>query len=155
MAPDYTIRKAVRADIDTLVAFTLQEARDAENAEKDPAGVRRGVEGAFADPPLAAYWVAQAADGRIAASISAVTEWSNFHGGHYWWIQSLFIATEDRGGGLVDLLLDHVARTAKASGALDLRLYAYHANERALRAYRRCGFAQAPYVIMTRPLGSP
>jgi ribosomal protein S18 acetylase RimI-like enzyme len=33
---------------------------------------------------------------------------------------------------------------------LDLRLYAHQSNERALRAYRRCGFAVAPYIIMTR-----
>lgn len=126
MAPGYTIREAVSTDIDTLVAFTLQEAHEVEGIEQDAAVVRRGVRGAFEDPPLAVYWVAETPDGRVVASTSVVTEWSNFHGGHYWWIQSLFIVPEHRGGGLVELLLDHLARAAESSGALDLRLYAHN-----------------------------
>ena len=151
VAPAYTIRKAVSSDIDILVAFTLQEALESEGVESDPTAVRRGVNGAFRDPPLASYWVAETSDSHIVASTSVVTEWSDLRGGSYWWIQSLFIVPEHRGGGLVELLLDHLAGAAGADGALDLRLYARRSNERALRAYLRCGFTEAPYVIMTRP----
>jgi GNAT superfamily N-acetyltransferase len=153
MASRYTIRDAVTADIETLIAFTLQEAREAERrADKDVHGVTRGVRAAFDDPRAAAYWVAETSDRRIVASISVVTEWSNFHGGHYWWIQSVFVVPDLRGGGLVDALLDYVAKAAQAAGALDLRLYAHNMNHRALRAYQRCGFTVAPYIIMTRKL---
>ena len=41
MASGYTIRDAVSADIETLVAFTLQEAHDAEGVEKHRAAVTR------------------------------------------------------------------------------------------------------------------
>lgn len=150
MPPVYTIRDAVSADISTLIAFTLQEAFEAEGVERDPAAVTRGVQGAFRDPPLATYWVAETRGGAVVASTSVVTEWSDFQGGHYWWIQSLFIVPEHRGRGLVELLIDHVANAAAAAGAMDLRLYAHTSNERALRVYRRCGFTAAPYVIMTR-----
>ena len=146
----YTIRFAVAGDIDTLVAFTVQEAYEAERIVSDEAAVRRGVEGGFRNPPLATYWVAETSENRVVASTSVVTEWSDFHGGYYWWIQSLFIVPEHRGGVLVQLLIDHLARAAAASGALDLRLYAHSSNERALRAYRRRGFSVARYVIMTR-----
>jgi ribosomal protein S18 acetylase RimI-like enzyme len=81
-----------------------------------------------------------------------VTEWSDFHGGQYWWIQSLFIVPEHRGTGLVELLIDHVDGQAEAAGALDLRLYAHTSNTRALHVYRRCGFDTAPYVLMRRKL---
>jgi ribosomal protein S18 acetylase RimI-like enzyme len=134
--------------------FTLQEAREAEGAEKDAAAVERGVRAAFDDPPVATYWVAETPDGRVVASISVNTEWSDFHGGYYWWIQSLFIVPEHRGAGLVELVLDHVTKAAEASGAVDLRLYAHESNARALRVYRRCGFTVAPYIIMTKPLGT-
>ena len=150
MAPDYAIREAGRADIDTIVAFTLQEAREAEDKEPDLEAVSRGVGAGFEDVPLASYWVAEAADGRVVASTSVVREWSDFHGAYYWWVQSLFIIPEHRGKGLVELLLRHLAREAGAAGALDLRLYAHTTNARALRAYRRSGFATAPYVIMTK-----
>jgi ribosomal protein S18 acetylase RimI-like enzyme len=146
----YTIRRAAREDVETLVAFTLREAQEAEGVALKEAAVRRGVEAAFADPPPATYWVAEAPGRGVVASVSVVTEWSNFSGGHYWWIQSLFILPEHRGGGLVELLLNHVARAAAAAGALDVRLYAHRANDRALRAYRRCGFREAPYVMMSR-----
>ena len=152
MAADYAIRMAVSDDLDTLVAFTLKEAYEAEGVERGEAAVRRGVEGAFRDPPLSFYWLAESADGAIVASTSVVTEWSDFQGGHYWWIQSLFIVPEHRGHGLVEQLIEHLANAAAAAGAVDLRLYAHSSNERAIRVYRRCGFQVAPYTIMTRRL---
>ena len=88
------------------------------------------------------------------ASASVTTEWSNFHGGHYWWVQSLFVDPSHRGDGLVDRLLDHLAQTAAANGALDLRLYAHEVNARARRVYDRCGFTLAPYVLMRRSLAT-
>ncbi|MGE0461879.1 MAG: N-acetyltransferase family protein [Vicinamibacterales bacterium] len=147
------IRRAVLEDIEALVTLTLEEARDAEGLQLDAAAVRRGVEGAFQEPPRAAYWVAESADGHIVASTSIVTEWSNFHGGEYWWVQSLYITPTHRGHGLVERLLDRLWTEALAAGALDLRLYAHRGNARALRAYERCGFTTAPYVIMARPTG--
>jgi GNAT superfamily N-acetyltransferase len=149
---DYRIREAICADIETLIDFTLREALDAEGATKDLDGVSRGVRSAIEDPLLATYWVAETVGGEVAGSTSVVTEWSNFHGGQYWWVQSLFIVPEHRGRGLVDLLLNHLAERAADAGALDLRLYAHSGNARAVRAYERCGFSQAPYVMMTRKL---
>lgn len=148
MRPDYRIRAANETDLDTLVAFTLREAQEAEGAALDPGAARRGVMAAFRDPPRATYWVVEDSRGRRVASTSVVTEWSNFHGGDYWWIQSLFIVPEHRGRGLLESLLEHLSEAATAAGALDLRLYARESNERALRAYRRCGFVPAPYVFM-------
>ena len=150
----YIIRRATRDDVETLAKFTLQEALEAEGTHTTEAAVRRGIEGAFAIPPRATYWVVETAEGAVVASASIVTEWSDFHGGDYWWIQSVFVTPAHRGRGVIDLLLDYLADAAAAAGALDLRLYAFTANERALRAYRRCGFAVAPYVIMSRPLRS-
>jgi ribosomal protein S18 acetylase RimI-like enzyme len=149
----YRIRLATPQDVDILVGFTLQEARDAEGVSLDPSPVRRGVTLALQDDALARYWVAEAPDGSLVASASVTTEWSNFHGAHYWWIQSLFVDAAHRGRGLVDQLLDHLAGAATAEGALDLRLYAHQANGRALRVYHRCGFTPAPYVLMRRGLG--
>lgn len=149
--PSYTLRHAAEDDIPRLVAFTLQEARESEGYEANEAAVRRGVEGAFGERPFATYWVAECG-GEPVASISVVKEWSNFRGGHYWWIQSVFIVPEHRGTGLIAQLIDHVTSAARAGGALDLRLYAHASNDRALRAYRRCGFTTAPYELMTRRL---
>jgi GNAT superfamily N-acetyltransferase len=152
MGDECSLRRAAVSDLETIVTFTVAEAREAEEVELERAVVRRGVEAGLRDPSVSTYWVAESSDGEVIASISAVREWSNFNGGYYWWIQSLFIEPVHRGSGLVDLLLDKVAEEARASGAIDLRLYAHGANRRALEAYHRCGFSEAPYVIMLRSL---
>lgn len=151
MAPSIIVRAAGPTEIEALVSFTLHEARAAEGWLLDEVAVRRGVEAAFRDPPRARYWVAEVG-AALAGSVSVVTEWSNFHGGDYWWVQSLFVAPGHRGTGIVDRLLDHVTVAARAAGALDLRLYAHRDNAGALRACRRLGFEEAPWVIMRRPL---
>jgi GNAT superfamily N-acetyltransferase len=152
MTSTYTIRDAAREDVARLVAFALEEAREAEGVTLDPDGVARGVGGAFDDPSLARYWVAEDTGGDVIAAASVVTEWSNFYGGQYWWVQSLFVVPEHRGTGLVARLLDHLADRALAAGALSLRLYVHRLNGRAIRVYRRCAFEEAPYTIMRRDL---
>lgn len=151
LVSDYQIRPATPADVEDLVAFTISEALDAEGRTLNRADVQRGVEGAFAVPARARYWVA-VLRGAVVASASIVTEWSNFRGGDYWWIQSLYILPEHRGSGLVDVMLKHLVQEAKAGGAIDLRLYGYNTNARALRAYQRFGFRDAPYLILTKSL---
>ena len=146
----YTLRAANIADIDVLVGFTIREAQEAEGEELNPEEARAGVSAAFEDPTLATYWVAESTAGTVVGSASIVKEWSNFHGGSYWWIQSLFIDPEHRGAGLVEAILDHLAEEAASAGALDLRLYVHKSNGRALRAYQRYGFSPSPYLIMSR-----
>lgn len=152
MGAECTVRRAELADLETLVAFTLAEAEDAEGADKDVNVVERGVRMALEDPSLATYWLAEAAGAGVVGSTSVVTEWSNWHGGHYWWVQSLYVVPEHRGHGLARLLLETLAQEARAAGAVDLRLYAHNSNRRALAAYRRCGFDVAPYTIMRKRL---
>lgn len=155
MTQRYRLRRAAPADLDRLVEFTVAEAREAEGVEKDPGAVRRGVLAGLEDPSVATYWLAESEAGETAASTSVVREWSDWHGGHYWWIQSLYIAPGHRGRGLVEQILDELAQAAREAGAVDLRLYAHDSNRRALHVYRRCGFETAPYTIMTRSLAGP
>ena len=113
----YRIRKAHSTDLETLVAFTVEGARDAVGEERDVDAVRRGVHAGLEDPTVATYWVVESTDHQVVGSTSVVTEWSDWHGGYYWWVQSMFIVPEHRGGGLVDLLLDELADAARAGGA--------------------------------------
>jgi ribosomal protein S18 acetylase RimI-like enzyme len=152
LTPEYQIRKADHTDLDALVDFTLREATETESEAPEPGAVRLGVKAGIDGAAPVTYWVAQTGDGSLAGSVSVVTEWSNFRGGYYWWIQSLFILPDHRGRGLVNTLLGHVATRAAAAGALDLRLYVLESNQRAIAAYRRCGFDLLPYHIMRRNL---
>lgn len=149
---EYTIREAIDADLETLVDFAIQEARETEGTDPDASAVRIGVGSGLEGSVDAKYWVALSGDGQTVGAISVVTEWSNFRGGYYWWVQSLFVVPDHRGTGLVDFLLNTIADLANAAGALDLRLYVLQSNHRAIAAYRRCSFKQIPYVQMSRSL---
>ena len=152
MQSEFSIREAKSSDLATLVALTAQEATETEGAEPDLVALKRGVAAGLKGSAPVKYWVAESRSGQVVGSISVVTEWSNFRGGYYWWIQSLFIVPEQRGTGLVDLMLDAVANLARVASALDLRLYVLRSNIRAVAAYRRCGFNVVPYAIMTKVL---
>lgn len=148
----WTVRTAQPDDLETLVAFTLAEAVDAENRSLDPDTARRGIAAGLTDPDIAMYWILEGEDGRAVGNISVVREWSNWRAGYYWWIQSVYIRPEDRGQGLMRHLVAAVVETATSQGALELRLYAYHDNAQAISAYEREGFAIIPYVIMEMTL---
>jgi ribosomal protein S18 acetylase RimI-like enzyme len=150
----YFVRRAQDKDLDSLVSFTVAEAREAEGAEKDPAIVRRGVEAGLSNPAIAKYWVVESDQGEVVARTSVVREWSDWHAQDYWWIQSMYVVPAHRGQGLVEMLIGAVSAEARDSGAADLRLCVHTRNRRAIRAYRRCGFGDSPYAIMCKDLGS-
>ena len=149
---NYVVRKAQDKDLDSLVSFTVAEAREAEGAEKDPSIVRRGVEAGLSNRAIAMYWVVESDQGEIVASTSVVREWSDWNARDYWWIQSMYVLPSHRGQGLVEMLIGAVSAEARASGAADLRLYVHTRNKKAIVAYRRCGFGDAPYAIMSKHL---
>jgi predicted GNAT family acetyltransferase len=148
------IRRAQDKDLDSLVSFTVAEAREAEGAEMDPSIVRRGVEAGLSNRDVAMYWVVESEQREIVASTSVVREWSDWRAQYYWWIQSMYVVPGHRGRGLVEMLMGTVSAEARDSGAADLRLYVHGQNSRAIQAYRRCGFSDAPYRIMSKHLGN-
>jgi GNAT superfamily N-acetyltransferase len=149
---NHTVRSAGIDDLDTLVSFTLAEALEAEGSNKSSERVHEGIKTALADPAIASYWVLENSDGELIGSVSVVKEWSDWHAGFYWWIQSMFIQPEYRGQQLMSLLLDKVRQEAEDEDALEVRLYVHNDNFRAIRAYEREGFSISPYKIMVMPL---
>jgi GNAT superfamily N-acetyltransferase len=146
------IRRASLEDLAILVSFTLAEALEAEGIERSAERVTEGVLAGLEDPAVAMYWVMESPDASLVGSISVVREWSDWNGAYYWWIQSLYIKPEFRGQGLLKPLIEVVREEAKRQGALELRLYAHRSNERALSAYRREGFRELPYQVMSLEL---
>jgi GNAT superfamily N-acetyltransferase len=147
------VRRADLNDLDQLAIFTAAEFREAERTSSAPESIRSGVEAALEDDTLGMYWVLVADDSRLIGSVSVVKEWSDWHAGYYWWIQSMYIQPEHRGKGLIEKLLDAVKAAAKAEEAIDLRLYVHKLNARAIKAYRKSGFCDSDYQIMRTKLG--
>jgi ribosomal protein S18 acetylase RimI-like enzyme len=133
----------------------MAEAAEAEGRRLDRAKARRGIRAALEDESVAIYWVAEAPPAGIVGNISVVKEWSNWSAGSYWWVQSLYIRPEHRGRGLLKRLVDAVRESARKNKALDIRLYVHRNNERAIKAYEKCGFREADYRIMRIDIGDP
>ncbi|NIO00772.1 MAG: GNAT family N-acetyltransferase [Candidatus Latescibacteria bacterium] len=149
---NYVVRRAQDKDLDSLVSFAVAEAREAEGDERDPSIVRRGVEAGLSNRAVAMYWVVESNQGEVVASTSVVREWSDWHAQDYWWIQSMYVVPGHRGRGLVEMMIGVLSAEARNSGAADLRLYVHTRNKRAIEAYRRCGFIDSPYAIMSKHL---
>jgi len=143
------VRDATREDIPTLVELALEEAREAEGREVPIATLQRGIATPFDDPRLARSWVLER-DGQIVGSIAITTEWSDWNGAPYWYIQNVFLRPAVRGSGALALLVDAVDREATRAGAAELRLLVHPLNARAMRAYHKLGFADLPYRVMSR-----
>jgi len=143
------VRPATPRDIPTLVDFAAAEADEAEGRAAPREALERGIAAPFEDPRLARYWVLEH-DGAVAGSVSVTTEWSDWNGAPYWYIQSVYLRPEVRGQGALALLVDAVERAAAHAGAAELRLYVHPLNARAMRAYHKLGFADLPYRMMSR-----
>ena len=147
------VREATASDLDDLVRFTIEEAREAEGRVLDPAAARRGVEAAFWPAPAARYWLVTAGTGGPPLGSASVTvEWSDWNGGYYWWLQSVYVAPEARGRGIFPPLVAAITAAARAAGAVELRLLVHADNGRAVATYRREGFEDLPYLVMRQRL---
>lgn len=148
----YNVRRADLGDLEKLVSFTMSEAEEAEGAHKQKDVVQRGIRTALEDPTVATYWVLAHTEHGVIGNISIVKEWSNWHAGYYWWIQSMYLREPFRGQGLMNLLLARVKEAARSENALDLRLCVHKDNRRAIRAYQKAGFVESVYQIMVANL---
>ena len=123
------VRRASAADLSTLVAFTAQEAEEAEGLAKETSRLELGIKTALDDPSIAMYWILVDDDDQPVGSISALREWSDWNAGYYWWIQSMYLVPDQRGQGLMSRLLDAVVQEMECQNGLELRLYVHRDNE--------------------------
>ena len=142
------IRRANIQDLELLTNFTAQEAKEAENLEKIPSTLKKGIKAALEDNSKSIYWVIVDEFNRPFGNVSALKEWSDWNAGYYWWIQSMYILPEYRGKGYIQLLVDEVKKELKKENGLELRLYVHDSNKAAIKAYKKVGFVKSDYEIM-------
>ena len=100
--------------------------------------------------------MAETADGRIVASTSVITEWSDWRNGNVWWIQSVYIRPDWRRRGVFRALYRHVQSLAAAEpGVIGLRLYVEEGNVRAQQTYAALGMKKPNYLVMEAMFGDP
>lgn len=146
------IRPATPADADSIVAWQLAMARETEDLALDPATVRGGVAGVFAQPARGCYWVAEL-EGVLAGGLLVTYEWSDWRNGDFHWIQSVYVEPAARAQGVFRALYAAVEAGARAAGAVGLRLYVEHENIRAQAAYHSLGMRENDYRFFETRFG--
>lgn len=148
MTNPLSIRRALPADLDFLVAANRAIARETEHRELDEPTVRAGVHAVLERSEFGTYWVAEV-DGAAAGCLLVTSEWSDWRNGLFWWIQSVYVVPERRGHGVYATLHGHIRALALAEpGVCGLRLYVERDNARAQGTYRRLGMIETAYRMM-------
>lgn len=143
----FRVRTAGPADAELVVAFNRAMARETEGRELDPEALRAGVESLLGDPSRGRYFLAETTEGRAAGQLMITYEWSDWRNGFVWWIQSVYVAPALRRRGVYTALHRRAQASARAAGAVGIRLYVERDNRRAQAAYRALGMAASRYVL--------
>jgi ribosomal protein S18 acetylase RimI-like enzyme len=141
------IRIATREDIPALVEFNQAMAFETEDKHLDGAILTAGVSAVFDDASKGFYVVVDV-DGAVAAGLMITTEWSDWRNGWFWWIQSVYVRPEHRGGGLYGKMYEFVkALGGQTRNVCGFRLYVEKENERAQRVYEKLGMERTYYLM--------
>lgn len=145
-----TVRRAVTADLPTIVEFNVRLADESEGKTLDRELLTAGVRAALADPAKGPYFLAEE-DGRAVGTMQVTTEWSDWRNGWFWWIQGVYVRADARRRGVFRALYQHVYETAKNDPAvIGLRLYVERENTRAQETYLGLGLSWTSYRVMER-----
>jgi len=144
---DIHVRRATGSDAATLVAFNLAMAAESEAKDLDATILARGVAHLLAHPADGFYLVAERA-GKAAGSLMVTYEWSDWRCGRFWWIQSVYVAPDQRRLGVYRHMHALVRGWALDDPqACGLRLYVERDNAGAMATYRSLGMDETHYRL--------
>lgn len=154
MTENIEIRLAKERDIDGLVQFNLDLARETERRDLPRHRVAFGVRDLLKHPEFGFYLVAER-NGSSVGCMMVTYEWSDWRNGIIWWLQSVYVQPTHRGQGIFKGLYDHVkAMASQDDRVCGFRLYVEGQNDHAQQIYQRLGLSETPYKVYevwTRP----
>lgn len=152
------VRDGCMADTSLLVQWMLAMAWQTEHKRLDPDVLECGVRAVFTQPERGRYFVAECGGGEgapeAAGMLMLTREWSDWRCGHWWWIQSVYVAPEFRRRGVYRALHAHVRELARATpGVCGLRLHVEKQNTAAQATYAALGMGDAGYFVCEEAFG--
>ena len=145
--PTLHVRDATPADAAIIAEFNRLLAWESEGKRLDADVLARGVRLALEKPEFCRYFLAELG-GEIVGQTMLTYEWSDWRAGVFWWIQSVYVISEQRGRGVFRALFEHVHHLARSSpDVCGLRLYVEHENAAALATYRRLGMSPTGHLL--------
>lgn len=134
-------------DLQTIVQFQLQMAKETEHLQLNEQTVTFGVQKLFDHPDRGHYRIAEL-DGRIIASMLILYEWSDWRNGDVLWIHSLYVLPDFRAKGIFKQLYQQLRQeVADSPSLMGIRLYVDRTNEAAQKVYEKVGMTAEHYLM--------
>ena len=115
MDTEIRARKATADDVDTIVSFNTDMARELEGKRLDVARLRRGVEAVVSAPEEGrGFYVVAESGGEVIAVLHVTYEWSPWRNGTFWWLNNVFVAPRWRRRGVYRAMHRFVESLARA-----------------------------------------
>ena len=142
---DLGVRRATVQDMDVLVEFNAAMALESEGKTLDQRRLRDGVTPLLDGDDRGFYLVAEA-EGRVVGQLMVTYEWSDWRNAHFWWIQSVYVASDWRRRGVYRRLHEYVLDQARLRGDVcGVRLYVDRDNHVAQQVYSSLGMDRSHY----------
>jgi GNAT superfamily N-acetyltransferase len=141
------IREASEKDIEIIVEYNYNLAKETEHIELDRNVVYKGVEKVIKDRSKGIYFLFEA-EGRVVGQLLITKEWSDWRDGEFWWVQSVYVHKDYRKNNVFKALYHHVEDIVlKDEKLCGLRLYVEKDNVTAQNTYRSLGMEETYYKL--------
>jgi ribosomal protein S18 acetylase RimI-like enzyme len=145
------IRRAKNSDLDVIAGNVMAMALESRGIDLCPENVRQAVRALFRRSEMGFYVVAESR-GDIVGSLLVTFEWSDWHNGMYWWIQSVYVRPDQRRKGMYRRLYEYVrGRAASDPQVVGLSLYVDKDNDVACRVYEALGMRESHSLMYHTP----
>jgi ribosomal protein S18 acetylase RimI-like enzyme len=139
------IRKAQIEDLETIVKFNYNLAKQTEDRELDLGILTKGVEAILNDTTKGQYYV-YVLEGKVVGQIMHTYEWSDWRNGTFLWVQSVYVDEDHRRNGIFKELYNYVKEICdNDEGVVGIRLYVEKENFNAKATYKSLGMEECNY----------
>lgn len=139
------IRKARLDDLETIVKFNYNLAKQTEDKELNFVILTKGVEAILKDSAKGQYYVYEI-DNKVVGQIMYTYEWSDWRNGTFLWVQSVYVDEQHRRKGIFKALYNHVKQICdNDEGIAGIRLYVEKENHNAKTTYKSLGMCECNY----------
>jgi len=139
------IRKAQIEDLETIVKFNYNLAKQTENKELDLEILTKGVQAILSDSAKGQYYV-YVIDDKVVGQIMHTSEWSDWRNGTFLWVQSVYVDEEHRRKGIFKELYNYVKQICDNDEDIaGIRLYVEKDNLNAKATYKSLGMDECNY----------
>ena len=148
------VRRAGLEDLERIVDFNVQMAKETEGKNLDKHIVREGVRTVLNNESKGFYLLAEdKGDKMLAGQLMVTFEWSDWRNKDFWWIQSVYVERKYRNSGVFSRLYRAVTKMASSrKNVCGLRLYVEKHNTSAKQVYESLGMKKTAYEIYEKAL---